>query len=57
METDAFNKAVKKDVENLLWRELLDGKLTTTKEKRQALVQQSPIMQAFMRAQKKAKPA
>ena len=55
METDAFNKAVKKDVEKLLWRELLDGKLTTSKEKRQALVQQSPIMQAFMRAQKKPK--
>ena len=57
METDAFNKRVQKDVENLLWRQLLDERLTTNKEKHQALVQQSPIMQAFMKAASSAKKA
>lgn len=56
METAEFNKRVQKDVEDLIWRQLLDGKLTRSKDKQKALVQQSPIMQAFMKAAKRQKP-
>lgn len=53
MESDQFNKSVKKAVEDLLWRQLLEGKLSKNSEKQRAIVQQSPIMQAFMRASSK----
>jgi DNA polymerase delta subunit 1 len=56
-ETNEFNKRIQKDVEDLLWRQLLDGKLSRSKDKQKALVQQSPIMQAFMRAAKHQKQA
>lgn len=58
LESNAFNSAVKRDVETLLWKQLLEGKLSRSTGKHKALVQQSPIMQAFMRAAqgKKQKP-
>ena len=53
MQSDAFNKRVQKDVEGMIWRQLLDGMLSRNKEKQKALIHQSPIMQAFMRAAEK----
>ena len=50
MTKDTFDKSVKKDVEEMLWRQLLDTSLTTSVEKKRALVEESPIMQAFKRA-------
>ena len=57
MTKDAFEKIVKKDVEEMIWKQLMEAKLTTSVEKKRALVENSPIMQAFMRcgAAKKAK--
>ena len=53
IETDEYNKRVRKAVEHLLWKQLLEGGLSKNSEKQKAIVQQSPIMQAFMRASAK----
>lgn len=51
--TDTFNNTVKREVESLIWKQLLEGTLTRSKDKQKAMIQQSPIMQAFMRAASK----
>jgi DNA polymerase delta subunit 1 len=50
LETNDFNTKVKKKVEILLWKQLLEGKLSRNSEKQKAIIKQSPIMQAFSKA-------